>query len=512
MALPLALLERDAGRREAAHQNRMQALTRPAVLSLCETYLGDVGRIWHRPGDSSRRDGGACSHAPWVCYVQRLRTPRQRGPGEGGSGGVTRRCSRDDGASQAMGADIDALSAPKHRNAMHLLWALVPALAIGLLAGWAAVSQSWAALGIRPRHLSFRDLRGVTHNAECVWDPNWMVGAGCDPFNRPYNLPSFWAKGSALLGINQDSTEIIGLSFIVIFALCVGAIAAVALRDRPPMAIVILMTAAVVSPPALLLLERGNVDVVIFLLLTASALLYLWRARLASGATIAIAALLKLYPIGAAPMLLIDQPRRKLVLAAFAMLIAIDAILLAPELAAIAATTPSSTGAAFGSAVLPNWLSPMMGFPRPDPALARGIGFSLFLLIFSIVAVIMLRTSWPVASSWSRLSGAIHADRTASVLVLLGGGTIVMAYLVGASWDYRLVFLIPLIAGLARVDWKRSRLAIPLAVVLVAQLWVTFQMRHWQFASDVVWLFLAPLLAFLVVHLAMLFVTSSRKA
>jgi hypothetical protein len=268
------------------------------------------------------------------------------------------------------------------------------------------------------------------------------------------------------------------------------------------------------------LLERGNIDVVIFVLLVASALLYLLRARMASGVSLAIAVLLKLFPIGAAPMLLIDRPHRKLVLIVFGALLVIDATLLAPELASIAARTPSSSGNSFGSAVLPIWVAPQLRLlgldllpPFLNPTQARVIGLSLFFLVFAIIAAITLRTSWSIASSWSRLSLAIQADRTASVLVLLGGGSIVMAYLLGTNYDYRLVFLIPLIAGLARVGWKSSRLAIPLAIVFVVQLWATYPTGRWQYTSDFAWSFLAPMLALLVLHLAVLFSSSSlRKA
>jgi hypothetical protein len=85
------------------------------------------------------------------------------------------------------------------------------------------------------------------------------------------------------------------------------------------------------------------------------------------------------------------------------------------------------------------------------------------------------------------------ADPTALYLLLGGGGSFIAAYLIGPSFDYRLITLIPVIAGLCRIA---SRLSFGLAILLLAQLILSYStfIGPVQYLSDLAWLVLAPAL------------------
>ncbi|MCX6023644.1 MAG: hypothetical protein NTZ05_18310, partial [Chloroflexi bacterium] len=87
-------------------------------------------------------------------------------------------------------------------------------------------------------------------------------------------------------------------------------------------------------------------------------------------------------------------------------------------------------------------------------------------------------------------------DRTSSALVLAGGGTFVMAYIVGPSYDYRLIFLIPAIAGLVRLSSSLARWA---AVLLLLQMLLSYStyIGAAEYASDLMLLVIVPVLILL---------------
>jgi hypothetical protein len=95
-------------------------------------------------------------------------------------------------------------------------------------------------------------------------------------------------------------------------------------------------------------------------------------------------------------------------------------------------------------------------------------------------------------------------DGRAAALVAIPIGVFVTAYLAGTNWDYRLVFLLPAVAGFGRLASSGDVLARGLVVILVGQMWLTFLFPvPVQVASDLLWLGLAPALAGIVIGMAL---------
>jgi len=121
-----------------------------------------------------------------------------------------------------------------------------------------------------------------------------------DPMNRPHVYGPWWL-GVGSLGLVRADAGWLGILLLLAF-LGVGAtvLAPRTLRSAG------LATLLLASPPALLAMERGNNDLIVFLLLAGAAWLVTrpsWLATIPAVGLIVTAAVLKLYPVAAIPAL-----------------------------------------------------------------------------------------------------------------------------------------------------------------------------------------------------------------
>jgi Glycosyltransferase family 87 len=178
----------------------------------------------------------------------------------------------------------------------------------------------WGTLGVPPMKPHFADLNGVTSGWECTRKGiDVHVANPCDPWHRTLVYPSIWMV-PAPLGLGQGDTVPIGIALAVLFflvALCI-------VPREAGFAEGLVYAALLCSPAVMLCVERGNVDLLILVIVVGA--VYALRRRLGSivaPAVLAFATVAKLYPIFAAPVLLRLRSRRwiiagaALVLAAF---------------------------------------------------------------------------------------------------------------------------------------------------------------------------------------------------
>lgn len=402
------------------------------------------------------------------------------------------------------------MAAETTRPVRGILVAALPGAAVGALALWAEARSAWPLLGEQPLGRTFGDLRAVTAAAGCAARPGWSVRSPtCDPFHRPYNYPTVWARVGAFFGVNPGSTDAIGIALIVLFALTVVVLGVVARSsDRPVLGPVAMLLAAV-GPPSLFALERGNIDIVVFAVVVAGIVSSVRGAPTLAAVLFGLAVPLKIYPLGATPALLLDRPRRRRPLIVFAVVALGGLALTAPELPFIAAGTPQYAPGSFGASVLPIFLDKWLGHLH-SPVVERAAG----LLLFTAGTLVALWATRPGAGSrfaagWRRFLDTVRADTTAAVLVAAGGGCVLVAYIVGTSFDYRLIFLIPVVAGLARIRPGAARATVPAIVLTLLLMYITYPTNRFQYAGDGLWLLLAPLLAVLLFDLSGLRRTSA---
>ena len=351
-----------------------------------------------------------------------------------------------------------------------LRWAsaLIPALASGLTTTYLLVSSNWRQWGVAdmerltPATTSFADLANITLTADCI--NQGLPLEGCDPYGRPFQpyvvLP---ARVLAWLGIGLDQTGIPGtLLALLTVVVVIGLALLIASKwQRGPVGLITVQVAlaiSAISPGVILGMERGQIEQLSLALVTGALLLLgsdkpiKWLGAIASFLATAI----KYLTVG---MFLAfankDALRRRpwAVIAAAAasglfLLASLPQIQLATETSGSA--VPQTTMSAFGlttTIATPFSGSPLFYFPPENisemwPTL-RIIGLIAFTTATGIAYLIARRLPLPETNS--------HAW----VLTVGSGAVLLFPYLIGTSHDYRLVFLIPLLAG-AALWWGSS--------------------------------------------------------
>jgi len=154
----------------------------------------------------------------------------------------------------------------------------------------------------------FGDLVGISSASECVRAGlNPYLENTMDPFGREFNYPAIWLSLADWVGFDGGDVMLVGWILIILFSLSIAFLFKVKRFKQG-----LLYLAFILSPPVLLLLERGNSDIVLFLLV-ALMTVYLPRLRgipplmntyIAAG-IIVLATFLKLYPLVLLPLLIL---------------------------------------------------------------------------------------------------------------------------------------------------------------------------------------------------------------
>ena len=368
--------------------------------------------------------------------------------------------------------------------------ALIPTLVSGSVTSYLLSTSNWRQWGIEEMapmtasSTSFADLANITFTADCL--ANGQPIEACDPYGRPFQpyvvLP---ARLLEALGLGTQSTGAIGVLLGFITVTLVGWLAfLVASRWQRGAASLmgtqIALTLGAISPGVILGIERGQIESLTALLVVAALLAFTkstairWLGIPAS----LLATALKYLTVG---MFLAFANKATLSRRNLAVLTGIAVsgaflLLSIPQLSQAAETsgsgTPQTTMSAFG---LTNTIaSPLSGptlnyFPPPEIAEAwtilRIIGFVLFAVAIAGVYLIVRRLELPAANS------------LAWVLTIGSGGVLLLPYLIGSSHDYRLIFLIPFIAGLGLwwggTDEAHAKRMPPLLITLATLALVT---------------------------------------
>lgn len=345
-------------------------------------------------------------------------------------------------------------------RAARLATAAVPAAVSAVVTGWLLTTAHWSWWGLatmvptNPETTSFADLKAILATSLCM--QQHVDYTTCDPYGRPFTpyvvLP---ARILAFLGRSLDDATVLGVALAVVLVLTVaalGLVLAASWRGRLPGLIVgqCVLALAAVTAPVMLAVERGQVEI-ITLTLSVVALLALsrhnvgWRVGGAVAAVLAVVS--KFFAIGIfAPFL-----RRGRVnwLAVGALVVSAAFLVLSwSDLSQAAGTSrtdePATSRSQFGAmALIATLLSsdPITGVPS---------------------AAVVEHWSWVRAGSWAitvaailvaafalpkPLIDALDDAVTARVLLIGSAGILVLPYVLGASHDYRQVFLLPLIVG-----------------------------------------------------------------
>jgi hypothetical protein len=329
------------------------------------------------------------------------------------------------------------------------------ALAMSLMLGgeWTVLE----AMGVSPMDLPWADARTITGAGlalEQGLDP--LVTNPGDPWHRVMNYPRPWLA-LANVGFRPEHTWILAWAFFA--SLLVGLVILRPLaRDRTTSYLLLL---SIFAPTTWLAIERANNDAFVFGIVCVAAYLIAIRPVLAS-ILIATAALLKVYPIVALAAHLREKPHTGLKYAA-PLLGCFAAYVLATwnDLQLIQTGTLKAPWLAYGIEIAPSIIAKNSPIP-----LNLGLWIAAFSLLIICTIGYGIRLKVRLGAAGAPFS--LAAFRIGSAIYL-------GSFLIGSSFDYRLIFLILTIPQL--VTWARNaasgprQLALSQLIVVILLQW-----------------------------------------
>ncbi len=284
--------------------------------------------------------------------------------------------------------------------------------------------------------------------------------------NYPLLIPRFLA----MAGIGMEDVLAVGLVSSAVLWLSLALLFMAVLRKKTkPVKFVhfLLLMALAFSPPVMLLLERGNYDIWIFLLVLVAGMSFSKYPKIALG-FLTSAAVLKIFPIaGLLAFISFKKLRWWLILAAAGFLVYAFAI--RDQLASVSANTPRPNWNAFGSLVIPSFMDLYVSQSQ----------------LLQIVANVVLHAFGVFCGIWflKTLRGQVHElvlsikmSPISQGLLLVGGSTSIFIYLIGNSYDYRLVFLLLPLAALLIAGVTNE--------LVIALITSTFFVFLWSFPAN----------------------------
>jgi hypothetical protein len=332
---------------------------------------------------------------------------------------------------------------------------------------------AWRMIQIPSTTPLFVDTHTITDSIDCLargQDP--YVERACDYWHRLYNYPPIWLD-ARFLGVTSRSSNLIGtaISILTVSTLLL-------LFNARTWISAMIIFFAVTSLSLLFAVERGNSDQLILFLLVIG---FFWIERRSaasrvylSGSLIVLLTVLKIYPIVAATLFLRYRNgfMKMLLVAAFA----ITALILTSghRLHAIFANTPQAVDVTFGG--YPFFLAisqHTVPFWRPiieaDPSIARIGAMLLGSLAVAAGAI--------YGNRFERFLPDIDFDRARGCITISCLAIFWFAFISGANFNYRLIFLLGVLAYLVEdINEGVSLRSLPFAVMIVLLLWKPFRL------------------------------------
>jgi hypothetical protein len=310
--------------------------------------------------------------------------------------------------------------------------------------------RSWKVIGFPGALPPFSDLHIVTDNAARCADAAISeypyVHARCDPWHQIYNYPPVWLM-LGRLGISGDHTALLAM----IVELPALALFVFLLRGRP-VGCGLIALPLLLSPSVVLGFERGNIDILEWVLVCAAALVYSERDRLRAAASLALLCLAVTLKFLAVFCCILASRLRSASVIVSALLVAFSLIYLhslSDVLPMIRTITPVSPYVSYGYIILFDRLEFLYG-PRLGLDLT-GLTASWIPQIV-IVFVLLVALAWALAV-WrrSRAQHMLDEGRDGTAF-LFGSGIYCGSFLLlGTNYTYRLMFLLLCLPQL--FDW-----------------------------------------------------------
>lgn len=282
----------------------------------------------------------------------------------------------------------------------------------------------WNIPTMHPVFADIRTIVGVNETLSYGLDP--LVSNPGDPWGRAMNYPRIWQYLAEIFNFNQNtamSFGFINLSLYIFGFLLFSS----KLNLSKAMLFVLLIT--FLSPASVLAMERGNIDIVMFFLISLS-LLYVYSSNIFCG-IILLASFLKIFPIFAIAGLLKHSKKSFITASLISFLIFIIYVIFnIQDIILIKNGTPQSTFLSYGMNIV--WMQMQKVY---------GINTGISIKILTYLYVIVL---FSFIYKYLKKNQAVFSkiDKTYIDTFRVGSAIYIATFLLGNNWDYRLIFLI----------------------------------------------------------------------
>lgn len=292
----------------------------------------------------------------------------------------------------------------------------------------------WNIPTMKPYFADIRTITGVNDTIALGLDP--LVNNPGDPWHRAMNYPRIWQYVAELSKMDQSFGVYFGLLNVTLYVI---GFYVFALRIKMSRLMGFLFLITFFSPASVLAMERGNIDIVMFFLLSLS-LCYICKPIIYST-IVMIASILKIFPIFAM-VGLVRSGRDVFVKLFFGITLLFSGylVLVMDDVLLIKRATPQAFDLSYGLNVL--WM---------------GIGhyFGAGLGLLCRVATYLFISALTVYFFMQKKHTAVDGANTFSIDAFrVGGAVFIATFLLSNNWDYRLIFLILTIPQL--VTWMIS--------------------------------------------------------
>ena len=333
------------------------------------------------------------------------------------------------------------------------------------------------AIGVVPLHVPFGDFRTISAGIpfyEAGEDP--YTDGRYDFMGREFNYPPIWLKLS-FLGVSPEAVSYVYFAFATLFS-----IALLLLFWRTDYRYWYLCFLFIFSPPILLAMERCNNDLLMFFLIVTG----IWIGRNSvskvqnwlCGTLLLIATILKVFPVFAYIIFLKKNWKSSfLFLGPFGVICAAYFVSIKPVLGLIKQNTPWSLFLSFGVNVVPKFFSKTF----PDILIFQG---SLLLILAWVIAAVGIFLGYWIGKR--ALPSELEYDYNMT-LFRAGGAIYVAVFLLGSSYDYRLMFLLltlPFVFRTVFYEGVNRTFFVSYLIAMAVAFWVNEASAHLWFGGS----------------------------
>ena len=332
--------------------------------------------------------------------------------------------------------------------------------------GYIKTWELWHVPAMSPPFLDFRLIPGAIDTFRAGVDP--AVSNPNDPLGRLFNYPKIW-YGLFSLKISQEDTVWICIVLIALFFLILFAFPErIRVRDS------LLLLLFIFSPACMLLYERGNVDL-IFFILSGLIIMTVNRWPIAAASILLTAAFFKLFPFFG--IIIFFSENKKKFYALFGIVAAIFLLYVLFNIQSLKASwllTQRGTEVSYGVyiifEILGNYFRYYLLKVVPEYQIKNIMMFLPYLIVFLLLVGIY------IISMRQKPVFPVTSERNLSAF-RFGAAIYVGTFLLGNNWDYRLAFLLFVIPQLSQWFFeskgKNRWICFGLFLVMVASCWDT---------------------------------------